>query len=160
MVLRFPTRYLRHAVFAGGRPRLGLGMAVVESSLALASFTAGFLAAGLGGGAAGFFVGALAGLVVTSALARPAIRSSWQPYVLLVGAIAIGAAAGLLASLGGENLAGRILGEATPARTIMSSLVATLAFGAVAVPLVWLTSRQTVRLGISLAARSVGRNRG
>jgi O-antigen/teichoic acid export membrane protein len=160
MVLRFPTRYIRQAVFARGRSGLGLGLAVVESSLALASFTAGFLVAGLGGGAVGFFVGALAGLVVTSAMARPTIRPNWQPYIVLVAAIAIGAAMGLLASLAGDGLVGRLLGEDAPVRAILSSLVATVVFAAVAMPLVWLTSRQTVRLGWSLAGRSIGRNRG
>jgi O-antigen/teichoic acid export membrane protein len=160
MVLRFPTRYIRHAVFAGGRSRLGLGLAVTESSLALASFTAGFLVAGLGGGAVGFAGGALAGLVATSTLARTTIRPSWYPFAALVGAIAIGTAAGLAASLAGEGLVAWLLGDEEPARAIMSSILATAAFAAVAVPLVWLTSRQTVRLGLSLAARSVGRNRG
>jgi O-antigen/teichoic acid export membrane protein len=164
MLLRFPTRYMRQAVFASGRSRLGLAMAAVETSLAVSCFSIGFAASGLPGGGIGFMVGALLGLSCTAWMARSRVRPSWRQFAVLLGAVlmagAIGAIAGSLAIRMGGGIVRAGFGPDSLAGDLAAVCVATIVYAMLGVALVRLSSRPTFDLGLQLARRSIGRQRG
>jgi O-antigen/teichoic acid export membrane protein len=136
MLFRFPTRYIRQAVFACGESRLGMVMSAVATILAIVCFGTGCLAGGLPGGAVGFLAGTAAGLAATGRMARTHVpEPGWRAFTQLVGAGLVAAAAAFLG-----QYAGRDLGSA--AATILGAAIYAAVFGV----LVWTRHRDLARL--------------
>jgi O-antigen/teichoic acid export membrane protein len=159
MVLRFPTRYIRQAVFASGRSGLGLRLAAAETMLALVCFTAGFLLGQLDGGAAGFLVGAALGLAITAMLARPVVRPRLRPFILMLGSLTFSAVAAAAVAAAADRIV--LTAFSGPwAAAVAAAAIGSMAFAALALALLTLTSRPTLTLGWQLARRSIAPDRG
>ncbi len=156
-LIRFPTRYLRQAVFARGESRRGLSISFAATACALLAYTSGLVLLGLPGSAVGFLAGAAAGLFAAIWLARDMIRLTWKRFLLMLAAGLLATLAGTAALNGTSAWLPLHWSSQASATAIVATIVATIAYGAVCSLILFSTSRPTIAMAWRLAMRAANR---